>query len=249
MKRPALHVASVVALAMAGTACWTPIGPASAAEQGRLEVRPSSPTIATEPGEHRLGLQGPRDATLYIPKSAAARRESPLLVMLHGAGGSLQTVRFVFPVAEEIGVVVLVPESRGPTWDAVRDTFGPDVAFIDLALRATFQRVGIDRQRLALGGFSDGASYALSLGLANGDLFTHILAFSPGFIVPAPPAGHPPIFLSHGRQDQILPIDRTSRRLVPRLREAGYTVTFREFDGPHRVPDAIAREALEWLAR
>ena len=33
-------------------------------------------------------------------------------------------------------------------------------------------------------GFSDGASYALSLGAANGDLFTHIAAFSPGFMRP-----------------------------------------------------------------
>ncbi len=31
-------------------------------------------------------------------------------------------------------------------------------------------------------GFSDGASYALSLGVPNGDLFTHIVAFSPGFM-------------------------------------------------------------------
>jgi predicted esterase len=34
---------------------------------------------------------------------------------------------------------------------------------------------------LAVSGFSDGASYALSIGPANGDLFTHVMAFSPGF--------------------------------------------------------------------
>ena len=103
--------------------------------------------------------------------------------------------------------------------------------------------------RVAIGGFSDGASYALSLGLANGDLFTHVIAFSPGFITPAPPAGRPPIFVSHGTEDQVLGIDVTSRRIVPRLKSAGYTVTYREFTGPHTVPTPIAREALEWLTR
>jgi phospholipase/carboxylesterase len=41
---------------------------------------------------------------------------------------------------------------------------------------------------VALGGFSDGASYALSLDLTNGDLFASLIAFSPGFIQldPAP---------------------------------------------------------------
>jgi predicted esterase len=46
-----------------------------------------------------------------------------------------------------------------------------------------------------------------------------------------------------------LPIDLTSRRMVPRLRDAGYHVTYREFDGVHAVPTPIAREALEWLTR
>ena len=103
---------------------------------------------------------------------------------------------------------------------------------------------------MALGGFSDGASYTLSLGLANGDLFTHLVAFSPGFIArPAPAAGRPLIFMSHGTQDSVLGIDQTSRRLVPQLRNAGYEVTYREFDGPHTTPAPIARDALEWLTR
>ena len=45
-------------------------------------------------------------------------------------------------------------------------------------------QLDVDRQRVCASGFSDGASYALSLGAANGDLFTHIAAFSPGFMRP-----------------------------------------------------------------
>lgn len=65
-----------------------------------------------------------------------------------------------------------------------RSTFGPDVDYINKSLEYVFSRYLIDPRRLGLAGFSDGASYALSLGLPNGDLFSHIVAFSPGFMRP-----------------------------------------------------------------
>ncbi|MEO8258255.1 MAG: phospholipase [Acidobacteriota bacterium] len=244
---PALFglLASAIALA------WLPSAAADgSAAEGRLRARPVPPAMTIGPGEHRIGLaKTGRDATLYIPQHLAPQRPTPLLLMLHGAGSSARNVGFIFPLAEQLGVVVLAPDSRRGTWDGVGGIFGPDVAFIDAALRYTFERVAVDPARLAIGGFSDGGSYALSLGLANGDLFTHLIAFSPGFITPAPPAGRPPIFVSHGTADQVLAIDVTSRQIVPQLRRAGYRVTYREFAGPHTVPAAVAREALEWLTR
>ncbi|HYH46455.1 MAG TPA: phospholipase, partial [Thermoanaerobaculia bacterium] len=105
----------------------------------------------------------------------------------------------------------------------------------------------VDAARLAIGGFSDGASYALSVGLTNGDLFTHVLAFSPGFMAPARQEGKPGIYVSHGTRDEVLPIARCSRQLVPQLEQSGYQVIYREFDGPHTVPAEIARQATNWL--
>jgi predicted esterase len=58
--------------------------------------------------------------------------------------------------------------------------------------------------------------------------------------------GRPPIYISHGRSDPVLPIDRCSRRLVPALRAAGHEVRYLEFDGGHGVPPDVARAALEW---
>ena len=139
-------------------------------------------------------------------------------------------------------------DSRGISWDVLRGQYGPDIAFIDQALDWAFARCAVDLTRLAIGGFSDGASYGLSVGLANGDLFTHVLAFSPGFMVPPALVGKPRIFISHGTQDQILEIDSTSRSFVPQLQRAGYQVHYREFAGPHTVPVEVAREALQWFA-
>ena len=88
---------------------------------------------------------------------------------------------------------------------------------------------------------------ALSIGLTSGELFTHVLAFSPGFAAPAERAGRPRLFISHGTRDLVLPIDACSRRIVPMVQRAGYEVRYREFDGPHTVPPEIAREALAWF--
>jgi phospholipase/carboxylesterase len=112
-----------------------------------------------------------------------------------------------------------------------------------------FDTVHVDPARIAIGGFSDGATYALSLGLLNGDLFRRIAAFSPGFVVSGTPHGTPRIFISHGNADPILPIDRCSRRIVADLRKRGYDVTFREFAGGHEIPADIARAGLSWVAK
>jgi phospholipase/carboxylesterase len=219
----------------------------SEANDGRLTARPHA-TMTSAEGTRALGLDRRRDAILQLPASAP-RVPLPLLVLLHGAGGSGERVLRRFgAAADEAGVVVLAPDSRDSTWDAIRSDFGPDVTFVNRALARVFELVSVDPTRVAVGGFSDGATYAVSLGLINGDLFRRIVAFSPGFVVDGPPHGKPQFFVSHGTADPILPIDRCSRVIVSGLRRRGYDVTFREFDGRHEVPADIAREGMHWLA-
>jgi phospholipase/carboxylesterase len=220
----------------------------SPVSDGRLTARPKANAVTAPRSDRVLGLDRSRDAILQLPAKAPSEA-LPLFVMLHGAGGSGEGVlRRVATAADEAGIAVLAPDSRDSTWDAIRDGFGPDVAFIDRALARVFDTVSVDPARIAVGGFSDGASYALSLGLVNGDLFRRVVAFSPGFIVAGPPQGKPQCFISHGSADQILPIDRCSRVIVPQLQRRGYDVTFKEFDGGHQVPPDIARDAMRWVA-
>jgi phospholipase/carboxylesterase len=229
--------------------CATAANKADNGDPARIIASPSPPTASIDAGAHPLELGDRRDGVLFVPRSAPPAAGFPLAVMLHGAGGSGARVRFAFAIAEELGVVVLAPDSRGRTWDAIHGKFGPDVTFISAALQHALARVAVDLRRLAVGGFSDGASYALSLGIANGDLFTHVLAFSPGFIVPTQRRGKPAVFISHGTQDDVLPVAQTSQVIVPDLRNRGYVVRYREFGGPHTVPQSIAREAFQWLTR
>jgi predicted esterase len=102
-------------------------------------------------------------------------------------------------------------------------------------------------ERMMIGGFSDGASYALSIGLTNGDLFDAVLAFSPGFAAPLVAHGKPRVFVSHGTDDRVLPIDSCSRQLVPALQALDYPVTYEEFDGGHDVPERVVDRAVSWM--
>ena len=87
------------------------------------------------------------------------------------------------------------------------------------------------------------------MGITNGDLFTHVIAFSPGFLAPAGHTGSRWIFLSHGTDDGGLPIGRSSRRIVPELKRGGYDVFYREFDGGHTILPEIASEAVSWFTK
>lgn len=219
-----------------------------AAERGRLLARPATPAGEAARGLRPLGLDGPRDGLLYVPAGYRADRPAPLVLLLHGAGGAARYgLAPLLDLADEVGTILLAPDSRRQTWDRLLGAYGPDIAFIERALGQVFDRHAVDPARLAVGGFSDGASYALSIGLTNGDLFTHVLAFSPGFLAPAGRHGAPRLFIAHGTRDEVLPIETCSRRIVPAVRRAGYDVRYREFDGPHVVPPEIAREALDWF--
>jgi phospholipase/carboxylesterase len=225
----------------------------SAARRGRLLARPARLPSGTRArkGLRPLGLGSGRDGLLYIPEDYGTKYDgAPLALMLHGAGGNARSgISHFLGLADEAGLILLAPESRGRTWDVLVGGYGPDVEFIERALEQTFDRLAVDGDKLAVAGFSDGASYSLSIGLTNGDLFTHVIAFSPGFASPAAYRGKPPIFVSHGTRDEVLPIGKTSRRIVPELERKGYEVRYREFDGPHTVPKSVAREALEWFTR
>jgi phospholipase/carboxylesterase len=216
---------------------------------GRLIARPTSDRPArVRPGPRLLGIRKNRDALLSIPPEAQRGTPVPLLVSLHGAGGGSDGIGR-FRAAADLGVAMLVPRSRGPTWDLALGGFGVDVDVIDEALARTFEEVVVDPRRIVLAGFSDGASYALSLGPTNGDLFPFVIACSPGFFAPAELGSRPRIFVSHGTEDRVLPIDASSRRIVPGLRDRGYEVRFVEFEGSHEVPPEIARRAVDWFLR
>lgn len=240
---------------------------------GSAEARPSkSPVLSARPiadgpaslapGKTRLA----NGAVAYVPPTAKGPR--PLLVLLHGAGGKADRFldRFV-ELADRERIVLLAVQSRGATWDLVprkgtggdgplamkmpaQIRFGDDVSRVDAALGELFGRTPVDPGRVALAGFSDGASYALSLGLANPQLFAGIIAMSPGFVmVPEKLPRAQRIFIAHGRRDKILSFRVAEHDILGLLVDVGLEPLFRPFEGDHAIDDAALSEGLDYALR
>lgn len=160
---------------------------------GRLTARPRTGVKTSATRQIKLEP----DAVLQIPDNAGDR-PLPLFIMLHGATQRADDMFWYLGSAhEEAGVAVLAPNSVDTTWDAISSrAFGEDIYYLDRILQRVFETTAIDPARVSVGGFSDGATYALSLGLINGDFFKSIVAFSPGFVISGDAHGKPRIFIS-----------------------------------------------------
>jgi phospholipase/carboxylesterase len=220
----------------------TPAG----AERGRLHLPPPQQRSGTAPaGRRDIEVDGSFAGVCYVPPGAPQR----LVILLHGAGGTAEAgLRLLLPHADDRGLALYAPKSVDATWDVIGMGYGPDVRRIQHAVSDILSTLRPAIASPAIGGFSDGASYALSLALANGDVLDRALAFSPGFAAPAEQVGRPAVFLSHGRGDRVLPIDRCGRRLARVLKATGYPVDYHEFDGGHELPPDIVTAAVDWLA-
>ncbi len=242
----------LVALVAAGFADG-PALLAATADEGRIQIPSGNAAGPAAPGLQKLGGG---NGLLYIPSSYRPGHPLPLLILLHKSqgnplewfsGGRLDAADSYSHYADAGGFAILAPKASSNTWDGGPKAWGHDYVAINRALEAAFSRVAIDRNRLAIGGFSDGGSYALSLGLANGDLFRNVIAFSPGYITRSVGRGKPSLFISHGTFDNILPIDQASRAFVKSLRKNGYSVDYHEFGGWHTVPPPVAAQAMARL--
>jgi phospholipase/carboxylesterase len=219
------------------------------AQDPTLHARPSAVEKVGPSGLQKLNIGSRRDSYFYVRPHADSALPMPLVLLLHGAGGHAHHgLGLLEHLADDNRMILAAPASTASTWDVIaKRTYGPDVALLNETLKYMFENYPVDPSHLAIGGFSDGASYALTVGLANGDLFTHVIAFSPGFIAPMSPRGEPGIFVSHGTRDIVLPIGPCSRSIVSQLRQAEYSVMYDEFDDGHAIPEEVAAFAVNWF--
>ena len=154
--------------------------------------------------------------------------------------------------ARSRGMLLLAPTSRSRTWSIMG---GPDVdgdARGEM-VEAVAARHPVDRGRVLLTGMSDGATYALLLGLREGLPFTH-LAPACGVLHPflladggiARARGRP-VYLVHGALDWMFPVP-AARLARDMLAAAGARLVHREIeDLSHTYPRDENPRILDWL--
>ena len=215
-----------------------------------IAARPVAPTITPTVGYSALGLTTPRDGFLYVPTTYQAATPAPLLVLLHpnGTGAQFWDDYGIGELLDDLGIVILAPDSRYVSWDIIQERgYASDPAYINFALGYTFKRCNINPSRIAIGGFSDGGMESLGIGLANGSLFSHVMAYSPGALAVPWTQGKPKVFISHGQTDPILSFEFDRDEIAGRLTAKTYDVTFVPFNGGHTVPSNIARHSATWF--
>jgi phospholipase/carboxylesterase len=225
-------------------------------DSGRLAARVVTPTGTVPVGLSVQHTPAGRPFGLYVPSTYDPQRQWPVTVLLHGAGGSGEGMALTFKdFAEAAGVIVLAPNSSAYTWDRLLGEdaeYGPDIVHINQVLEWGFARIAADPALVSMSGFSDGATYTILIGLKNGDLFSRVAAFTPCAAVPGNRQGMPLIFISHGLDDLVLPIDNCSRVTVPLLQQRGYNVEFVEYPSAqgngHFVTTEVLTRGMNWLA-
>jgi phospholipase/carboxylesterase len=212
-------------------------------------------TVARPTGTVATGLTVPisgggEEAFLYVPTGYVASTPAPLVLMFHAEGETAYAAFTLFqPYADAAGLVLLAVDSAATTWDVFANgSFGPDVDFMNAALTAVFKIVNVDAARIAVEGYSEGGGYAVAVGRANGNFFSHVISFSAGFVPGATPVGRPKFFLAQGISDVAIDITETGDLINANLLAGGYTVEYVRYDGGHAPTTAVIQQAIAWLA-
>ena len=230
----------------------------AAARSPEMNLAADAAAPAATPGVQKLG----ESAFFYRP-AAISNSPRPLIVLFHGAGMSARDfLDGVRAEADRCSCLLLSVQSAGATWDtiglvgaaskngmAARDQlFGADTGRVEQALSVALRAADADRRAVVLAGFSDGASYALSLGLANPAIVGGVIAFAPGFhLEPAAINPRQRLFIAHSPTDKILSFERTRNDTVASLRKAGFDLEFRTFGGGHRVDRALLSDGVDYV--
>lgn len=200
--------------------------------------------------------------------AAQAEGDHPLLVLLHGYGSDERDLMGLASYLDPRFQVVSarapqVLEMGGYAWFAVQFTpFGlvldHDQAResrrqLETWLEILVAAPGVDRRRVFLLGFSQGAGMALGAALHRPELVAGVVFLS-GLVVPEMiPSGDVErlralsVLMAHGRQDPLIPIaqGRASHALLEKL---PVRLRYREYEMGHEINGECLEEVQEWLA-
>jgi phospholipase/carboxylesterase len=199
----------------------------------------------------------------------AQTRGVPLVVGLHGKGGSADGFVPVWEAFAHPRPVLVVPEAPYPlllaggrmgwSWDfpskdpRLWARADPEVARYILAVAREI-RTARGTGGTYLLAHSQGVAYAFMAMAEDPELVRGVIAFAG--ILPeemlsdqrlAAAAGRTRVFLAHGRQDQAIGLE-SSLKAKARLQRLGFDVVLHEFDGGHTLPPEVLQEAQRWIA-
>ena len=210
------------------------------------------------------------DYVSVTPTGYDPAREYPVIVLVHGFGASMYDLAGLAPAFGESGYVFLCPNGPIPldigggqlgfAWTTpggfndeteaqrAEDAFG---AFLEEVSEPYKLRPG----KALLIGFSQGGSLSYHYGLTHTETFAGVailsssLSHADRLSERLPTLRTQPIFIGHGQQDPVVPVER-GREASAQLEEWGYNSVYHEFEGmAHEINDAELSELTPWVSR
>lgn len=200
-------------------------------------------------------------AHVLTPKGLRRGDPMPLLLVLHGAGrteeGLKRMVLQYSKVASRKRCIIIVPSSLSSTWDLMQymkqGTASKDTHFLASILDDMGRDYYIDNERIGVLGFSDGASYAITLAVNNAEVFQSAMAWSAGYYHDESGYSHPPstrrptILHGHGQVDTLFDFWKIALPMRQRLRSSGYAVkSYTKKAAGHGTPPEFVEAAIDW---
>lgn len=219
----------------------------------RIEHKAVEPRDELPPrGEVHLE-HGAASAVLLTPSRIDPGEQYPLFTVLHGAGRQdKMLVKACRDEPDHRKAFFLVPRSVEPTWDLIVGGERSDLEFLEYAYDLIYRRYPVDPERQVLIGYSDGASYALSVALSNPRIFDAALCWAAGFVALDGAAisaddPKPRIYLEYGTHDELFAFESVALPMKENLTRAGYRVEFSVDEGGRHWPaGSFLPEALDW---
>jgi phospholipase/carboxylesterase len=202
----------------------------------------------------------PHAAGAVLQAGAALNAADLAMVLLHGRGGSAEDILELGSALHLQNVAYLAPQAAGHTWYplsflAPRNTNEPylssALAKVESVVQS-LQEAGFGRERIVVGGFSQGACLATEFVASHPARYGGLVAFTGGLIGPpgslqSSPNGEltgTPALLCSGDPDPHVPWTRVAESAAI-LSGMGATVTTKRYPGR---PHTVTQEELE-LAR
>jgi polyhydroxybutyrate depolymerase len=154
------------------------------------------------------------DRTAIVHRAGTAGPGAPLVVVLHGAGGTAADVRADLGwdgLADREGLVVAYPDGLDRTWNAgrccgpARDRGVDDVAFLDALLASLRGSDGVGPVYAV--GFSNGAMMSYAWACARPGTLAGIGPVAGALLVDCPAPAPLTVVAVHGTADERVPID------------------------------------------
>ena len=192
-----------------------------------------TPERISKPGVYALALQvgdRARHYIVHVPPTYDGRRRTPIVVMLHGGGGTARAAMVETGwsmKADKSGFLAVFPEGTAPdsskpsrfagnpqTWNDGSGRFYSgqnkidDVGFMNALLDDLIARFTVDTRRIYVTGFSNGASMAFRLGVEMGQRIAAVAPVSGYLWLKKPKLEHPvPLLYMIGTEDPLVPLE------------------------------------------